>query len=76
MFDRALKALPVSQHDKIWKLYIKWAENSEFVPLETGCSVFERYIGGFRGEAADRYLNYLMAHRLFDRACTVLISIL
>lgn len=46
------------------------------MPLETGCSIFERYVHGFRGEAADRYLNYLMAHKLYDRACTVLISIL
>ena len=27
-FDRALKALPLSQHDKIWKVYVKWVENS------------------------------------------------
>lgn len=41
-FDRALQALPVTQHDRIWKLYIQWARN--FGVEETAIRVFRRYL--------------------------------
>lgn len=42
-FDRALRALPVTQHERIWDLYIKFVKQP-FVPSETAVRVWRRYI--------------------------------
>jgi pre-mRNA-splicing factor SYF1 len=50
-FDRAIKALPITQHARIWPLYIKFVKNAG-VP-ETTIRVYRRYIKvclGRRGE--------------------------
>ena len=46
------------------------------MPLETACAVFERYVGSYKGEAADRFLLYLLAHKLEGRACSLLVAML
>ena len=46
------------------------------MPLETACAVFERYVGPYKGEAADRFLIYLLAHKLEGRACSLLVAML
>lgn len=57
-FDRALCELPVTQHDKIWPLYLKFA-------IETGgltvIAVWRRYIM-IETEAAEKYVDVLMSH--------------
>lgn len=41
-FDRALRALPVTQHPRIWPLYLRFGRN---LPLpETAIRVFRRYL--------------------------------
>lgn len=41
-FDRALRALPITQHSRIWPLYLKFARN---LPLpETAIRVYRRYL--------------------------------
>lgn len=41
-FDRALRALPVTQHPRIWPLYLRFARN---LPLpETAIRVYRRYL--------------------------------
>lgn len=41
-FDRALRALPVTQHSRIWPLYLKYARK---LPLpETSIRVYRRYL--------------------------------
>uniref|UniRef100_A0A183ECG9 Suf domain-containing protein n=1 Tax=Gongylonema pulchrum TaxID=637853 RepID=A0A183ECG9_9BILA len=42
VFDRALRALPVTQHDRIWPLYIKFVTSHE-IP-ETTIRVYRRYL--------------------------------
>lgn len=42
VFDRALRALPVTQHDRIWPLYIKFV-TSHNIP-ETTIRVYRRYL--------------------------------
>jgi len=37
-FDEALRTLPITQHDRIWKIYIKWAR-LPYVPAETTIKV-------------------------------------
>ena len=56
-FDRALRALPVTQHDRIWPLYIafvKAADVSEMV-----MRVYRRYLR-FEPAAAEEYIAYLV----------------
>eukprot|EP01006_Ploeotia_vitrea_P050012 TRINITY_DN67400_c3_g1_i1.p1 TRINITY_DN67400_c3_g1~~TRINITY_DN67400_c3_g1_i1.p1 ORF type:complete len:893 (+),score=143.01 TRINITY_DN67400_c3_g1_i1:111-2789(+) len=41
--DRALKSLPITQHDKIWKIYLKFI-NQPFIPNETAIRCWKRYL--------------------------------
>ena len=40
--DRALEALPVTQHDRIWEMYVPWARDVGVV--ETAVRVYRRYL--------------------------------
>ncbi|GMH40581.1 hypothetical protein BSKO_08485 [Bryopsis sp. KO-2023] len=42
-FDRALAALPVTQHDRIWQLYLDFVR-SPGIPVETSIRVYRRYL--------------------------------
>ncbi|MEW5299624.1 MAG: hypothetical protein WDW36_002620 [Sanguina aurantia] len=42
-FDRALCALPITQHERIWPLYLKFVRNPG-VPLDTALRVYKRYL--------------------------------
>ena len=42
-FDRALAALPVTQHDRMWPLYLRFATQAA-VPVETAFRVYRRYL--------------------------------
>jgi pre-mRNA-splicing factor SYF1 len=55
-FDRALQALPITQHRVIWERYVQWAR--EFGVPQTAVRVFRRYLmfePGYREE----YIDYL-----------------
>lgn len=41
-FDRALRALPVTQHHRIWPLYLNFVKKHD-IP-ETAVRVFRRYL--------------------------------
>ena len=41
VFDRALKALPITQHPRIWELYLKFAKS---VGGETAIRLYRRYL--------------------------------
>lgn len=40
-FDEALRALPVTQHSRIWELYLKFAKAAGG---ETAVAIYKRYI--------------------------------
>jgi pre-mRNA-splicing factor SYF1 len=40
--DRALRALPITQHNRIWPLYLKLVESFD-IP-DTGVKVYKRYL--------------------------------
>ncbi|EYU39878.1 hypothetical protein MIMGU_mgv1a019156mg, partial [Erythranthe guttata] len=42
-FDRALCALPVTQHDRIWEYYLVFV-SQKGVPIETSLRVYRRYL--------------------------------
>ncbi|KAL6068787.1 Pre-mRNA-splicing factor SYF1, variant 2 [Balamuthia mandrillaris] len=57
-FDRALRALPVTQHDRIWPLYVEWVRKVA-IP-ETTLRVYRRYLKTFP-EVAEDYIEYLLS---------------
>lgn len=40
-FDRALRSLPPSLHERIWRVYLQW---SELIGGETAVRVWRRYL--------------------------------
>lgn len=41
-FDRALMSLPITQHERIWPLYIKFVRMPG-VPPEVACRIYRRF---------------------------------
>lgn len=56
-FDRALQSLPVTQHDRIWILYLRFI-NQPGIPVETAVRVYRRYLKLEPGHA-EEYIAYL-----------------
>lgn len=71
-FDRALQALPVTQHDRIWPLYIDFIKMHE-IP-ETGIRVFKRYLK-LQPEFAEDYIDYVRRIGRLDDAAVKLAEI-
>ncbi|KAG9508733.1 Pre-mRNA-splicing factor syf1-like protein, partial [Fragariocoptes setiger] len=73
-FDRALEALPITQHSRIWPLYLDFIRN-KFVPSETAIRVFKRYMK-LRPEDAEDFITYLEAVNRVDEAATLLCDVI
>ena len=73
-FDRALRSLPVTQHDRIWPLYLKFA-SSEFTPTETALRVYKRYLKVEPGHR-EEYVAYCKSRGLHNEAARALQSML
>eukprot|EP00668_Euglena_longa_P046606 GGOE01062291.1.p1 GENE.GGOE01062291.1~~GGOE01062291.1.p1 ORF type:complete len:919 (+),score=341.82 GGOE01062291.1:110-2866(+) len=41
--DRALRSLPITQHERIWKIYLRFI-GQEFIPVETAIRCWKRYL--------------------------------
>ncbi|CAJ0961627.1 unnamed protein product, partial [Mesorhabditis belari] len=65
VFDRALKTLPVTQHMRIWPLYIQFIEGHD-IP-DTGIRVFKRYMK-INPQGREEFIDYLMKYQQFDEA--------
>uniref|UniRef100_A0A673ZYL6 XPA binding protein 2 n=1 Tax=Salmo trutta TaxID=8032 RepID=A0A673ZYL6_SALTR len=71
-FDRALRALPVTQHPRIWPLYLRFARN---LPLpETAIRVYRRYLK-LSPENAEEYIDYLRSCGKLDEAAVRLAAV-
>lgn len=55
-FDRALRALPISQHDRIWPLYLDFAKS---VKGPTAIRIYERYLQ-FKPQDVEDYIAVLV----------------
>lgn len=44
-FDEALRSLPITQHDRVWPLYLKFVQSFD-IP-ETAIRVYRRYLKVF-----------------------------
>lgn len=57
LFDRALTSLPITQHDRVWVLYLKFLMQPG-IPVETAVRVYRRYLR-LEPTHAEEYITYL-----------------
>ena len=50
------QALPITQHDRVWALYLEWVE--AFGVVETAVKVYRRYLM-FDPAHTEAYVDYL-----------------
>lgn len=55
--DNALRALPITQHSRVWELYVKYIKEGE-VPKETALCAFRRYLM-LEPDHVEVYIAYL-----------------
>lgn len=72
VFDRALRALPITQHHRIWPLYLSFLK--KFDMPETAVRVYRRYLKLFP-EDAEEYIEYLINADRLDEAAQQLANI-
>lgn len=72
-FDRALMSLPVTQHEKIWDVYIDWVTN---LPItQTAICVYKRYLK-FNPDAREDFVYFLLSNGRHKDAMLNIISLL
>ncbi|KAF2879813.1 hypothetical protein ILUMI_26340 [Ignelater luminosus] len=69
VFDRALRALPITQHHRIWPIYLSFVKKHDI--QETALRVFRRYLK-LCPENAEQYIEYLAEVGRLDEAAIVL----
>ncbi|KAH7983955.1 hypothetical protein HPB52_015750 [Rhipicephalus sanguineus] len=72
VFDRALRALPITQHHRIWPLYLEFV-NMHDIP-ETALRVYRRYLK-LCPENAEEFVEYLTRIGRLDDAAVLLADI-
>ncbi|XP_017767919.1 PREDICTED: pre-mRNA-splicing factor SYF1 [Nicrophorus vespilloides] len=72
VFDRALRALPITQHHRIWPLYLKFVQKHD-IP-ETAVRIFRRYLK-LCPENAEQYVEYLTKINRLDESAQTLAKI-
>eukprot|EP00200_Dunaliella_tertiolecta_P010820 CAMPEP_0202386768 /NCGR_PEP_ID=MMETSP1127-20130417/68372_1 /ASSEMBLY_ACC=CAM_ASM_000462 /TAXON_ID=3047 /ORGANISM="Dunaliella tertiolecta, Strain CCMP1320" /LENGTH=927 /DNA_ID=CAMNT_0048987473 /DNA_START=101 /DNA_END=2884 /DNA_ORIENTATION=- len=73
-FDRALAALPITQHDRVWVLYLKFIRQPG-VPVDTAIRVYRRYLK-LEPEHVEEYIAYLKAKNRWGEAAQKLAELL
>ncbi|KAK9796969.1 hypothetical protein WJX73_001686 [Symbiochloris irregularis] len=71
-FDRALCALPITQHDRIWQLYLKFLMQPG-IPTETAVRVYRRYLK-IEPTHAEEHIAYLKSKELWGPAARMLVK--
>lgn len=71
VLDRALRALPVTQHDRIWPIYLDLVRRHQAKAPETAVRVFRRYLQLFP-EQAEEFVECLVSIGRLDEAARVL----
>merc|ERR1719440_2365031 len=64
--DNALRSLPITQHARIWELYVRFIKEGE-VPKETALCAFRRYLM-LEPDHVEIYIAYLRTIQRFDEA--------
>lgn len=71
-FDRALRALPITQHNKIWALYRPFANSATG---QTAVKIWRRYMQ-IHPEDAEDFIELLVEERLYTEAINMYMNIL
>ncbi|VDO08403.1 unnamed protein product [Rodentolepis nana] len=74
-FDRALKALPITQHERVWRLYLKFADKNGAEINETCSRIYRRYIK-YAPDDVERYINFLIRHEKVNEASVLLAKVI
>ena len=69
VFDRALRALPITQHSRLWPLYLEFVK-MHTIP-ETAVRVFRRFLK-LQPENTEEYVDYLKSIDRLDEAAVKL----
>lgn len=72
-FDRALRALPITQHHRIWPRYLKFVRLYDLP--ETAIRVYRRHLK-LQKENTEEYIDYLMKIGWLDEAANKLVDII
>lgn len=72
LFDRALRSLPITQHNRVWPLYLKSLRKFD-IP-ETALRVYRRYLK-LCPEDAEEFIDYLISVKKLDEAAQQLANI-
>ncbi|OBZ84251.1 Pre-mRNA-splicing factor syf1 [Choanephora cucurbitarum] len=70
-FDNALRALPVTQHTRIWDLYLQFAKAASG---ETALCIYRRYLK-FEPTFVENFIENLIQLEYYDEAALKLVSI-
>ncbi|KAL6206953.1 hypothetical protein ACLB2K_024198 [Fragaria x ananassa] len=73
-FDRALCALPVQQHDRIWELYLVFV-SQKGMPIQTSLRVYRRYLL-YDPTHVEDFIAFLVDSELWQEAAERLASVL
>eukprot|EP00850_Spirogloea_muscicola_P007794 SM000040S14806 [mRNA] locus=s40:534356:540087:+ [translate_table: standard] len=73
-FDRALRSLPVTQHDRIWEMYLKFV-SQDGIPAETALRVFRRYLK-MEPNHVEEYIEFLVSSKRWQEAAEKLAEVL
>lgn len=72
-FDRALRALPVSQHKRIWNIYLPWVKSTGI--NELGIRIYERALK-LDYTIAEDYIEYLLNVNEPIKAAETMVSLI
>ncbi|XP_065067886.1 pre-mRNA-splicing factor SYF1-like [Rhopilema esculentum] len=72
LLDRALRALPITQHRRIWPIYLKFIKSYNMP--ETAVRIYRRYLK-LQPENAEEYVDYLIDIGWLDEAAVRLAAI-
>ncbi|KAL3319257.1 Pre-mRNA-splicing factor SYF1 [Cichlidogyrus casuarinus] len=73
--DRALRSLPVTQHQRIWRLYLRFVDKHGPSINESCLRVYRRYVK-FAPDDMERFVNFLTKNENYNEAVSVLASII
>ncbi|VDP95362.1 unnamed protein product, partial [Echinostoma caproni] len=73
--NRSLKALPITQHDRIWMFYLRFADKHGSSVNETCLRIYRRYVK-FAPDDMERFIEFLMRNGNANEASMKLAEII
>ncbi|MCO5551628.1 hypothetical protein L7F22_005133 [Adiantum nelumboides] len=73
-FDRAMRSLPVTQHDRLWEPYLKFVSQAG-IPIETSLRVYRRYLK-FDPTHIEEFIEFLLSSERWQEGAERLAEVL